>query len=143
MSEIIVGRLWLGGAIEVAYDEAQLRALGITHILNCALELQALEYPINAVVHKLALRDNIVDEYTGRLFHEGAAVIQTWLALPYARILVHCMGGVSRSVSTLLAYRHCVLGEAVSDALSQVQTARPCAKPYAPFLDVVVSLPRL
>ncbi|XP_048866593.1 dual specificity protein phosphatase 22-B-like isoform X2 [Brienomyrus brachyistius] len=48
--------------------------------------------------------------------------------------LVHCLAGVSRSVTLVVAYIMTVTGLGWQDALSAVRVARPCAGPNAGFL---------
>jgi protein-tyrosine phosphatase len=135
---LVAPRVWLGGAIETAYDEEEMTRLGITHVLNCGAELHHLQYPIPVVVHVLALQDNVVREDTAALLGEGADTMREWLRDPRARVLVHCLAGVSRSAAVVLAYVSG--GRRVTEALAELKAKRPCVDPFPPFLDAVRSL---
>lgn len=57
------------------------------------------------------------------------------------RVLVHCMGGVSRAPSVVMAYLlHSGRAATVAEALLLVRKVRPGAKPSSAFLPTLESL---
>jgi hypothetical protein len=158
MTELFDGRLYLGGGIECAYDDDWLRLHRITHVLNCALETHQLEYPAPVTAHKLPLTDNEETELTAVLLQEGVAVLDAWLSVPGAVVLVHCLAGVSRSATVVLLYctLRCpanalrgagplLIADAASPLrylawLAWLKARRPCVRPYTGFLQLVEAL---
>ncbi|KAM9365570.1 dual specificity protein phosphatase 22-B-like isoform 1-T2 [Pholidichthys leucotaenia] len=65
-------------------------------------------------------RDSIIFIHESRLKGEGC--------------LVHCMAGVSRSVTLVVAYIMTVTGRGWVESLAAVRSARPCAGPNLGFL---------
>ncbi|KAG7488349.1 hypothetical protein MATL_G00034020 [Megalops atlanticus] len=121
--------LYLGN-IKDARDREQLARHNITHILSihdsAAPQLPEMTYLCipaadlpsqNLIQH---FKDSIVFMHESRLKGEGC--------------LVHCLAGVSRSVTLVVAYIMTVTGLGWQDALAAVRVARPCAGPNIGFL---------
>ncbi|XP_056132987.1 dual specificity protein phosphatase 22-B-like [Lampris incognitus] len=121
--------LYLGN-IKDAQDRELLAQYNITHILSihdtAAPILEEKTYLcISASDHskqKLSqyFRDSIVFIHETRLKGEG--------------VLVHCVAGVSRSVTLVVAYIMTVTGRGWMESLAAVRAARPCAGPNLGFL---------
>jgi len=98
MSEI-TEQIWVGNYGD-ACNEIFLTERKITHIINCAKELQASVlrpgYQINIV-------DDVADEKTKKYFLEAASVLDRWIKED-KKIMVHCFAGMSRSVSVVITY---------------------------------------
>ncbi|XP_048866592.1 dual specificity protein phosphatase 22-B-like isoform X1 [Brienomyrus brachyistius] len=121
--------LYLGN-FKDARDKEQLAKYNITHILSihdsAAPLLQEMTYlciPASDLPSQdltQHFKDSIAFIHESRLKGEGC--------------LVHCLAGVSRSVTLVVAYIMTVTGLGWQDALSAVRVARPCAGPNAGFL---------
>lgn len=120
--------LYLGN-FKDARDREQLARNNITHILSIhdssAPILQEMTYLCisaadlpsqNLTQH---FRQSIVFMHESRLKGEGC--------------LVHCLAGVSRSVTLVVAYIMTVTGLGWQEALAAVRVARPCAGPNLGF----------
>ncbi|MBY0232294.1 MAG: dual specificity protein phosphatase family protein [Gemmataceae bacterium] len=117
----IIERLWLGNR-ESARDLGRLKALGITHVVNCADELP--DYHPNDLRY-LSLKLTDPDP----LFHRHLERIGPFIdeGRKAGGVLVHCFAGVSRSPSVLLFYL-CHLGEplpAAADKLAKAVWTNP------------------
>jgi predicted protein tyrosine phosphatase len=138
-SEILPGRLWVGGGASHAYDPRVMKAMGFTHVLNCAIELDALQYPVplTATLH-LSLDDDELNLDRPRAgLRLGADTIREWLRDDGAVVLVHCFAGISRSVSAVAAYLVLHVGMSTQRALDLIKEQRPIAGPYCGFVQVL------
>src|SRR5260221_134546 len=97
MRQILEG-LYLGG-MEAARDLPQLRAAGITHIVNCAEELP--NYHESEFTY-LTLKLADPDPRMHRHFRSVCAFIDEGRRT--GGVLVHCFAAVSRSPSIVLTY---------------------------------------
>lgn len=121
--------LYLGN-IKDAQDKELLKTHNITHILsihdNAAPILEDITYLcISASDHSKQnltqhFKDSIVFIHESRMKGEGC--------------LVHCVAGVSRSVTLVVAYIMTVTGRGWVESLAAVRAARPCAGPNLGFL---------
>ncbi|KAL3976854.1 friend leukemia integration 1 transcription factor [Sarotherodon galilaeus] len=121
--------LYLGN-IKDARDRELLAQHNITHILSihdtAAPVLEGITYLcISAADHSKQnliqyFRDSIMFIHESRLKGEGC--------------LVHCMAGVSRSVTLVVAYIMTVTGHGWVESLAAVRSVRPCAGPNLGFL---------
>ncbi|XP_028443714.1 dual specificity protein phosphatase 22-B [Perca flavescens] len=125
----ILPDLYLGN-IKDARDRELLAQHNITHILSihdtAAPILEDMTYLcISAADHSKQnliqfFRDSIMFIHESRLKGEGC--------------LVHCVAGVSRSVTLVVAYIMTVTGRGWVESLAAVRAARPCAGPNLGFL---------
>lgn len=125
----VLSDLYLGN-IKDARDRELLAKHNITHILSihdtAAPVLEDMTYLcISAADHSKQnliqyFRDSIMFIHESRLKGEGC--------------LVHCVAGVSRSVTLVVAYIMTVTGRGWVEALAAVRAARLCAGPNLGFL---------
>ncbi|XP_007548796.1 dual specificity protein phosphatase 22-B [Poecilia latipinna] len=120
--------LYLGN-FKDARDREQLARNNITHILSvheCAapmlpemtyLCLTATDIPSQDLTQHF--KESITFMHECRLKGEGC--------------LVHCLAGVSRSVTLVIAYIMTLTGLGWQDALNAVRVVRPCANPNLGF----------
>lgn len=98
----ITPNLWLCGMRQIT--EGNLRELEITHILNTAEELEDFRYPnidglnVKHIVFEDSEDENLL-EYLNECVDYIFGVIKSG-----GNILIHCIGGVSRSASVCIAY---------------------------------------
>ncbi|NWZ96011.1 DUS22 phosphatase, partial [Nesospiza acunhae] len=113
-------------SITDARDVEQLSKNNITHILSIhdsarpMLEVRHFLYPPSGFVFRARhFRESIKFIHECRLTGEGC--------------LVHCLAGVSRSVTLVVAYIMTITDFGWEDALSVVRAARSCANPNMGF----------
>ena len=135
MSVIIPGKLYLGGALESAYNNDFINNNKITHIINCAKEL-GIKYPVGVTAYRIDLEDDNRDGASA-LIEAGAILLKKWLEDPKAIILVHCFAGMSRSVSVVAAYLVINKNYTVKRAIEFLEKCRPCIRPFNGFLDEI------
>ncbi|XP_069609125.1 dual specificity protein phosphatase 13A [Ranitomeya imitator] len=96
------------GDLKTANDKYELWKLGITHVLNAAHGRRYSEgnpdfYGTTITYHGVPAND--VPEFDmSKYFYSAAAFIHKALTTPGARLLVHCVVGISRSATLVLAY---------------------------------------
>ena len=100
LSELAPG-LFVGSDI-VARDLSKLRQHGITHIINCAANVCRNYFPSDFTYLHYFLKDTRTESIEC-IFYNTLAFIQGALSAG-GKVLVHCMQGVSRSVTVCLAY---------------------------------------
>jgi len=100
MSELYPG-LFVAGDI-VARDKAQLKAKGVTHIVNCAGNVCGNYHAEDFRYLSYFLKDSNTESIEC-VFYETTQFIEAALCAG-GKVLVHCHQGVSRSVTVCLAY---------------------------------------
>ncbi|KAJ8561591.1 hypothetical protein ON010_g8090 [Phytophthora cinnamomi] len=150
-SEILPGFLYVSN-LQVARDSAKLRALGITHVVNCCGELKhyedGVEQPAasrdsNFQVLKLLLRDDASEDLTPFLPQVMGYIAACRQSDPPAlseksdnecKVLVHCHQGVSRSCAFAIAYVMLEQGLSYHEAAAMVKRQRAISSPNAAFI---------
>ncbi|KAJ2401983.1 hypothetical protein GGI23_001037 [Coemansia sp. RSA 2559] len=124
--------LYLGGESNVAGE--QLRALGISHVLNVAREataptahLEATSDPNQAVRYRHYEWDHNEPDLA-RYFGECFAFIDA-ARTRHQSVLVHCQLGVSRSASLVIAYVMRTMRMGFGAAYEYVRLRAPCISP--------------
>uniref|UniRef100_K3WAN1 Protein-tyrosine-phosphatase n=1 Tax=Globisporangium ultimum (strain ATCC 200006 / CBS 805.95 / DAOM BR144) TaxID=431595 RepID=K3WAN1_GLOUD len=152
-SEIILESLYVSN-VAVARDTKRLRALGITHVVNCCKELcietaaspsqQEGDAVFRSKLHvlELALHDDIREDLMW-FFYQVIEFIDNARRSAAGKVLIHCHQGISRSCAFAVAYvmyqqqqshhaQHKHLG--FREALAFVKSKRPIASPNTAFL---------
>lgn len=128
----VVPRLWLAD-ISAAENLNTLNALGITHVVSAMTGYVALPLRLPASQHlQLPLQDNPFAELAAHL-PTATAFISQALSNPHARVLVHCIQGISRSSSVVAGYL-VATGMSPSEAVSFVKSKRSHADPNPGFV---------
>ena len=130
MSEIVPG-LYLAGLSEVI-EEAENKALGVTHILNVASEINADRSEDYDYKH-CGVGDDDESDDISKILDECAEYVRVGLA-DGGIVMVHCWSGVSRSAIVAMAFlvRHRCFSAA--DAYHRVLGKRPIVDPWPPYL---------
>lgn len=129
----IVPRVYIAD-LTAAEDVNVLVQLGITHVLSAmrgSVSLPATVPPLACL--QLPLQDSPFAELAEHL-PRATAFIADALADPRARVLVHCVQGVSRSASIVCAHLIHAYGWTPAQAVQFVKSKRPSADPNPGFV---------
>lgn len=129
-------RLFLGGAL-AANAAHTLKALGVTHVLNCTDDLEdahvgSFEY------HRLPAKD-VAEENLSVHFESANAFIAGALSDPANSVLVHCFEGKSRSATIVAQYLMESTRANLSDTLKGMKAAHPDTKPNEGFMRLLMA----
>ncbi|KAH9259986.1 hypothetical protein BASA81_001747 [Batrachochytrium salamandrivorans] len=133
----IIPRLFLGG-IDAAMDHTNLGLLGISHVLTVADELVEFSPSGNpsavikhhAVIPVFDTEDDVLLVY----FDQALEYIHHCLTEPGRAVLVHCVAGVSRSATVVIAYLMKHHGMPLSVALAHTRQVRNVVQPNDGFM---------
>ena len=127
----IVPNLFLGDSL-CANDYEQLKTLGITHIINCAIE-HPNYFPKQFTYLHIQVRDNPSEEIS-KYFKSTNEFIRSAL-YHNGKVFIHCHAGVSRSSTICIAYllkQH--QQQDLKRILEHVRTIRKVVNPNEGFL---------
>ena len=128
---IWASEVWDGvflGAGRDAENLAQLRAHGITHVLNCADDVPNFhEGEPGLVYENLGVGDFGTDAGIARVFPQ--AIVFSRRAAGEGRLLVHCANGSNRSATVVIAVCMALKDVALADAWELVCARRAEAAP--------------
>ncbi|XP_033740760.1 dual specificity protein phosphatase 14-like [Pecten maximus] len=124
----ITDHLYLSSAAAVKPD--RIRAVGITHIINCTLDIPNLHLPTIECI-----QIHVEDAAHARLsiYFDRCADKIHQVHNRGGRTLVHCVAGVSRSASLCIAYLMKYHRLKLVDAYNHVKARRPVIRPNAGF----------
>jgi len=128
MQEIAPG-LFLGGS-RAAYDLDLLTANNITHILQVTDEFKTKHRNIK---YKVIPAQDRLDYDLSQHFEDCIAFIDKVLSKKERAILVHCLAGISRSPSVVIAYMIKKYNLTYEEALALVVQKRPFVNPNIAF----------
>ena len=140
MSLIIPG-LYICDAKDVE-DPKMLKGHSITHVINCAAGLDTASFDFLKGTHKLNFEDEDDPSYleeANKWIREGAYMLQTFFG-PGSTVAVHCMAGISRSPSVVIAWLILYRGMSCDDAFSLVIRRRQFIRPNVLFTRILRSL---
>ena len=135
MSEIYPNKLYLGGIKDSGYNIEFLTKHKITHIINCARELLII-YPKNIKIYHIQLEDDNIKN-AKKLITEGSSILKYLLEDPNKVILVHCLLGISRSVSVIISYLVKYENHTVNSAIKFIKRKRSFINPFHGFLEEI------
>ena len=119
-----------------------LKAHTITHVLNCAAGLDTVSFDFLQGTHKLDFEDEDEGSYLEKAHAcllEGAHILQEMFG-PERTVAVHCMAGISRSPSVVIAWLILYRGMSYEDAHSLVIRRRPFIRPNPLFTRILKAL---
>lgn len=120
------------GSVGAAYNLAELRSAGITHVV-CAAASPRIRFPTHFKYHKLHdLRDRPSQDLTSHCEKAFEFIDDAYLS--GGKVLVHCFKGVSRSAAVICAYLIARKNLTLDEALVLVRLARPNVSPNQGFL---------
>lgn len=118
------------GNISTAYNKEILNTNGITHVVTAVSGMHAI-YPEDFIYHTVDVLDIKKQDMTP-FFNACNQFIDDAITNG-GKVYVHCMCGVSRSVSIVLAYLAFKYGSKPTDALQDIQNIRNKANPNPSF----------
>lgn len=116
-------KLFLGNEEAHRFLKPLLKSLHISHILLAGSELQAF-HPLEFIYKKIEIEDQNNEEIK-KYFEESFNYIEE----AKGKIFVHCMGGVSRGPTIVIAYLMKKEGLGFNDAINFVKGKRKWVKP--------------
>ena len=104
-SEIIPGRLWLGG-IRAALDETFLTKEKITVIFNCTKDIPFIQLPQEMTCYRVPVDDNLQDEEINNMTKWSPEIVYKLLKEYHEgkNILIHCAAGMQRSAAACIMF---------------------------------------
>ncbi|XP_019334563.1 dual specificity protein phosphatase 9 [Alligator mississippiensis] len=136
----ILPHLYLGGARDAADHEALAR-LGIRYVLNVTPNLPNLFAEHGGFHYKQIPISDHWSQNLARFFPEAIAFIDE-AAAQQCGVLVHCLAGVSRSVTVTVAYLMQRLRLSLNDAYDLVKRKKADASPNFNFLGQLLDFER-
>ena len=135
-TEVVPTVLYVGSAACAANWRA-LKQYGITHVLNMTGEVKYTKYK-----HIKYQSLELEDYHTADIFQYFGPALRfirhARNSRPDARILVHCLMGISRSVTIVIAYLMSSEGLTLFEAYSHVKKVRPYVTPNPGFFNALV-----
>lgn len=138
MSQILP-KLWLSD-VNTAREKSFLINENITHILNCAEEVDARPscYKIPITIVHIPMEDDETPIIEKQL-QEAISVLNTWDQEGHT-VLVHCRAGISRSATVILAWLIQYKGMSFDDAWSIVVKSRNIIRPNDYFMKLLKTI---
>lgn len=139
----IQDKVWIGSYTDAA-NQQFLNERRINCMLCCAEEFKSAPYNfMNAnkanLWYRVPIIDNVADDTTEGYLREGAAKINEWVQAGHT-VIVHCYLGMSRSVSTVIAYLMIYKGWSFKISLSHIRFRRPQTNIYEEYLPILDGL---
>ncbi|KAH7904857.1 phosphotyrosine protein [Hygrophoropsis aurantiaca] len=128
----IIPRLYVSDLC-FAENPSGLVALGITHILSAMRGFVSAPPGLHINRVQFPLEDLPFSELAAHL-PAATAFLRSALSDPHARVLVHCMEGVSRSTSVVCAFLIAEYGYTPAQAIQYVKSKRRSAEPNMGFV---------
>jgi protein-tyrosine phosphatase len=136
-SEILTGKLWLGSGRD-ARQKNKLINLGITHIINCAIEWKN-HYPSTFIYFNGNVLDNESQDLSV-FFSEAFDFLDDVFKVPTNKVFIHCVVGKSRSAALTMAYLMRVEHLTLKQAFAHVRACRPIVCPNDGFMRQLMEL---
>jgi len=130
-SELVAGFLYLGSN-DSARNKKHLEALGITHILNMADELENA-FPGDFSYKKCGVNDTITGSNFHEFFKDALEFIDDAQRQFGKKVFVHCAMGISRSPAIAIAWLMKHNKWSFEEANAYVKTQRRCIHPNPGF----------
>jgi len=134
-NEVIPDFLWMGDKDD-AYSKGALQQNGITHVLNCADDVDCF-FPNDFEYLQLFVKDCGEDAGISRVFEEAKDFIEKCKE-EKGKVLVHCYHGMNRSATVIIAYLMMSEHICLQDAKNRVNSVNRSAYPGEHNLDELV-----
>jgi atypical dual specificity phosphatase len=130
----IIPRLYVAD-MYTATDPPTLKRLQITHIVSVVHTSALHPYPSNLKHLNLPIEDRISSNMARYLDQAVEWIKNAMNEDESANVVVHCMCGISRSPSVVIAYLMATQGMSLTDSLSYVKAKRRISRPNSGFVD--------
>lgn len=133
----VTDNLYLSSAAAIKTD--RMRSLGITHVINCTLEIPNLNIP-----DLECIQIHVEDTPNARLgiYFDRCADKINQVQSRGGRTLVHCVAGISRSASLCIAYLMKYHRMKLDEAYYHVKKRRPVIRPNVGFWRQLIDFER-
>jgi len=128
---VVADQVYISGWL-VAEDWDELSSRGISHVINTASSVSKCPFPERICYLPLSIEDSKSEDIQS-YFYICIDFIESAISSG-GRVLVHCMEGVSRSCSIVIAYLMWKRSMTYKEAQSFVQEARPICQPNTGFI---------
>ncbi|UJR26283.1 hypothetical protein I4U23_007621 [Adineta vaga] len=133
----ITPQVFISGQMAATLEQVQ--RLGITYILNVAVESSAIVYPKHVKLEKFDITDFPTTPIS-HYFHTLTDKMHAHLsANKQNKILVHCMAGISRSTTIVCAYLMRFMNLSLREAYLLCKRHRPICFPNLGFWNQLIS----
>ncbi|KAF8244224.1 phosphatases II, partial [Wilcoxina mikolae CBS 423.85] len=132
-STILPGKLLLSGVTAASSPET-LKEYEITHVLSVVTTSEAPKLPYGINHRIIPLSDTSTSNLLQSLPDAVAFIESALRESEDAKVLVHCVEGISRSASTVIAYLMSERGMSFSQALRIVKRRRAVVSPNLGFI---------
>jgi protein-tyrosine phosphatase len=136
VSQILPNKLYLSG-VAAALSADTLRSYRITHVLSIMSPTETIQLPEQVRGSIIQRRIPLSDTTTANLLHHLPDIVEfisSALERDDARVLVHCIEGVSRSASAVIGYLIAERGMSFRQALRVVKMRRQAVCPNLGFV---------
>ena len=135
----ITEQIWIG-SYQDSTNDTFLKDNRITHILCCAKDCKGLPDNLDPTIYTY-FRVPMIEKPVGALKIEGwfrtaAKKLDEWISEGH-RVLVHCVAGISRSVSTVITYLILYRKFSFRAAFHLVKQHRVKMNPYSEYLPIL------
>jgi len=120
------------GDIASAYNELELKKLGITHIITAILGVDP-QYPKDFVYLSVPIRDVESEDIKSHLKQTTQFIDDA--VKSGGKVLIHCVYGISRSATIVAAWIMSRNGYTVDEAIHFLKKKRDCVDPNPAFRD--------
>lgn len=120
------------GDISSAYNEEELKKLGITHIITAVLGVGP-QFPNSFKYLCVPVRDVESEDIQSHLTSTTTFINN--VLKENGKVLIHCICGVSRSATIVAAWVMSQHGYTVQETIDILQAQRPCVNPNPSFRD--------
>ena len=121
------------GSCKNAFNNEELINIGITHVLNCAMEINDDNLPKNIKYLHIKIIDTIKFNILS-CFEKTNKFIEEARTFRNGKILIHCKFGISRSASILIGYLIKYYGYTVNSAIEFIKKKRKKINPNQGFM---------
>jgi len=132
----VYARIYIGKRENAESEEYLIDELGITHVLNAAMEIPIPDFyePRGVQFCHLAMKDR-VEFPIENFFEEGVEFIQACYEIPDSKIFVHCREGRSRSSSMVIAWLIKYRSMRMEAAMATIVARRHLIHPNSGFME--------
>jgi protein-tyrosine phosphatase len=132
--------MYLGGDL-VARDAETFKTIGITHVLNCVGDYSENYHEKDGVIYKRYYLKDHVGEDIACCFYD-AIEFMTDARNKGGKVYVHCVQGVSRSATMIIAYMIFTDQISFQEGEKLVKARRGCVNPNLRFINQLISFHR-